>query len=291
MMVAVAREERRRGRDGAQGLPSELRRLWGLKRASRRGRPAELDVERVVRAAVALADREGLPAATLPGIAKTLGYSTMALYRYVGSKSALLALMRDFAIGAPPEISPGPDRWRPGLRQWACAERLLNQRRPWLARLPISGPPSGPNQVAWMEAGLRALRETGLDWGERLGLLTLITGYVRQSTLLSEDLERGRKASGLDQRQAERRYGRSLMKLIDPDKFPETARLLRSGIFEAAPAPRRDDPASDPAFRFGLERILDGAAVAIARTGRARPGSGRAPASAHGGKRPPRRGK
>lgn len=249
-------------------MPAELRRLWRLDGApSRRGRPAELDVDRVVKAAVALADRDGLPGVTLPRIAKALGCSAMALYRYVGSKEALWSLMADLAIGAPPPIDTGPSEWRDGLRQWASAERRLNHRRPWLARLPITGPPAGPNQVAWIESGLRILRGTRLEAAEKLGLMILINGYVRQTTLLSEDLARGRSGTGLDEAQATRRYGRSLARLIDAGTFPETARLLGSGVFEAPPGRVSDDPAAHPDFTFGLERILDGVAAAIARHG------------------------
>jgi AcrR family transcriptional regulator len=227
-------------------------------------------VERVVRTAVDLADRDGLAGVTLPRIAKALGYTTMALYRHVGSKDELLVLMRDVAIGAPPEIATRPHAWRRGLSQWACAERLLNHRRPWLARLPISGPPAGPNQIAWMETALRILRGTGLDWAEKVGIMILISGYVRHETLLSQDLERGRDRTGIDKAQTEQRYGRSLAKLIDPNLFPETAQLFASGVFEALPALVREDPTTDPDFRFGLERVLDGVAAAIARTHRAR---------------------
>ena len=261
--------DRRKGQVVGKGeVPVELRRLWGLEGRSRLGRPAELDVERVLRAAVALADRSGLPGVTLPRIAKVLGYSTMSLYRYVGSKGALLSLLQDFAIGPPPEIASRPGQWREGLRQWARAERVLNHRRPWLARLPIAGPPIGPNAVAWMETGLRILRGTGLGWAEKLGLLTLISGYVRQTSLLSQDLERGRTGAGLDEAQAAQRYGRSLATLIGPDKFPETARLLAARVFESSRGRTREDPTAG--FTFGLERILDGISVAVARVRRTR---------------------
>lgn len=267
MMVCMSVGGRGKGQVMAeQEVPVELRRLWGLSVTSRLGRPAELHVERVVRAAVDLADRDGLPGVTLPKVAKALGYTTMSLYRYVGSKDELLCLMQDFAIGNPPKIATPPREWRKGLRQWACAERRLNQRRPWLARLPVSGPPAGPHQIAWMETALRVLRGSGLDWAEKVGIMTLISGYVRYATLLSQDLERGRDGTGIDQAQAAQRYGRNLAKLIDPDRFPETARLFASGIFEAPPERVRVDATADPDFTFGLERILDGAAAAIART-------------------------
>ena len=119
-----------------------------------------------------------------------------------------------------------------------------------------------------METGLRILRGTGLEGPEKLGLMTLISGYVRQATLLLQDLERGRSHAGLDEAQAAQRYGRSLAKLIDPDRFPETARLLASRVFEAPRGRGRDDPTAG--FTFGLERILDGISVAVARMRRAR---------------------
>jgi hypothetical protein len=97
---------------------------------------------------------------------------------------------------------------------------------------------------------------------------TLLSGYVRQVALLSQDLARGRANTRIGKAQAERRYGANLAKLIDPDRFPETSRLFASGIFGDPGTQTDNDPTKDPDFLFGLERILDGTAVAIARTAR-----------------------
>ena len=260
--MAVTRGARRRS---GEDIPVELRRLWGLPQSSTVGRPASLEVARVVHAAVDIADRKGIAGVTLPAVAKALGCTTMALYRHIGSKDELLVLMQDAAIGAPPLISTPKEGWRDGLRQWAEAERGVYQRRPWLSRLPISGPPSGPSQIGWIDTALQILRGTGLDWGEKVGVLLLVSGHVRNASVLADDLERGRRASGVGKVEAERRYGRSLARLVDPDRFPEAARLFASGLFEAPP-PTRRGARSDPDFTFGLERILDGVEVAIARS-------------------------
>jgi AcrR family transcriptional regulator len=258
-------KEKREGRAKQDEVPVELRRLWGVGAPEQRlGRPAELNLRRVVQTGVTLADRQGLRGASLPKIAKALGHTTMSLYRHVGSKDELLMLMRDFAVGVPPEIPATEGVWREPLRRWACEQRLLYRRRPWLARVPVSGPPSGPNQVAWMEAGLQILRGTGLDWAEKVGVLTLVSMYVLQMSLLSQDLEHGRKGTGINQAETEARYRRNLVKLIDPQRFPEMARLFASGLFEAPPKVAKADPMADPDFTFGLERILDGTAVTIA---------------------------
>ncbi|WP_017596144.1 TetR/AcrR family transcriptional regulator [Nocardiopsis potens] len=247
-----------------QEVPPELGRLWRVPTAARLGRPAALDVDRIVRTAVGLADRDGLAGVTLAKVAKELGFTAMSLYRHVGSKDELFALMQDH-VGAPaPDIDPPPEQWRDGVRQWALALRTLCEEHPWLAEIPVSGPPTGPNMVGWMDALLRALRGTGLDWGAKVGVLLLVSGYVQQTGSTARQMAEGRHASGLDQAEAERAYGRALAGLVDPARYPEAAKLFASDVFEH-PA----DPAEDHDFAFGLELILDGIAAAVDTAARA----------------------
>jgi AcrR family transcriptional regulator len=241
-------------------VPAPLRRLWGLSESSRLGRPAALDVNRVVGEAVEIADRDGLGGVTLPKVAQSLGVTGMSLYRYIGSKDELLTLMADSALGAPPDLSN--DDWHEGLRGWAFAHRAVFERRPWLTRVPVSGPPSGPNQIAWMEAALAIMSRTELDWAHKVGVLSLISGYVVQSVRQYTELAEGR-AEGQGQVDAERDYGRALARLVDPDRFPETARLFSSTLFEAPPSDTLDATIADADFSLGLELILDGVAVRI----------------------------
>jgi len=244
-------------------MPAELARLWRVPTVPRLGRPAELDVERVVRAAVELADQDGLNSVTLPKVAQELGFTKMSLYRYVGSKDGLFDLMADFANGSAPALDVSPGDWRAGLRQWAIANREIYTRHPWLAQLPVSGPPRGPNAIGWMDALLRALRATELDWATKMGILILLGGYVRHASSLAQQLAEGSDDAGLDQARVEQDYGRTLAKLVDPDRFPEAAKLFASPFF----TPPAEQPAEKPAddeFVFGLELILDGVAATIA---------------------------
>lgn len=250
----------------APKLPDQLVRLWRLPSGTRLGRPAELDVDRVVGMAVALADQHGLPGATLPKIAAALHVTPMSLYRYIGSKDELIVLMSDLGFG-PAEYAEqtGPQGdWRTGLRRWASAQRAIFQRRPWLTQLPTTGPPRGPNAIAWMDAGLRNLRDTDLDWAAKIGVITVVSGYVRQAFSLASELEQGSRAAGLDQTQVEQNYGRDLVRLVDPDRFPDAAQLFASNVFEVAP----EEPDAD--FTFGLELVLDGVAASIRRANSSR---------------------
>ncbi|WP_433126320.1 TetR/AcrR family transcriptional regulator [Micromonospora sp. CA-240977] len=245
-------------------VPAPLRRLWGMPESSRLGRPATLDVNVVVAAAVKIADRDGLGGVTLPKVAESLGFTSMSLYRHVGSKDELLTLMANAALGQPPTIDTSD--WREGLRSWAFAQRVVYQRRPWLTRVPSSGPPAGPNQIAWMESALAIMSGTGLDWAHKIGALSLISGYTVQSVRQYSELAEGR-AEGQGQADAEREYGRALARLVDPARFPETARLFSSPLFEAPPSDTPDATIADADFSLGLELILDGIAVRIERSG------------------------
>jgi hypothetical protein len=185
----------------------------------------------------------------------------MSLYRHVGSKGELFVLMGDLALGLAPEVGTG-DGWRDGMRQWAHAQRAIYLRRPWMVHLPVSGPPGGPNTVSWMDALLRVLRDTGLDWEAKVGLLTVLSGYVRQASAVTQQMEEGRREAGLDQEQVEQDYGRALAKLVDPARFPDAAQLFASPTFEPSPSNGAETPA-DREFDFGLELILEGVAVTI----------------------------
>jgi AcrR family transcriptional regulator len=217
-------------------------------------------VNRVVDTAVTLADRDGLAGATLPKIAAALGVTPMSLYRHIGSKNELIVLMADLGTGPATELAASNGEWRTDLRYWALAQLAVYHRHPWLAQLPVSGPPRGPNAIDWMDAGLRALRDTELDWAAKVGVITVVSGYVRQGYVLASQLEQGSRAAGLAQAQVEQNYGRDLARLVDSARYPDAAQLFSANIFESPPP---DDGTDDPDFTFGLELILDGVAAAI----------------------------
>src|ERR1700759_3627771 len=89
--------------------PSALDLLWGTPARPRRGPKPSLPRERIVTAAIALADAEGLASLSMQHLAEQLGCAKMALYRYVPGKAELVALMIDEAIGEPPPAPGQPD--------------------------------------------------------------------------------------------------------------------------------------------------------------------------------------
>src|SRR5436305_1625233 len=130
--------------------------LWGVAESGRRGPKPRHTVEDVVRAAVALADAEGLAALSMRRVAETLQMSPMSLYTYVPSKSELLDLMVDRVAGEMEDPKPAEAGWRAQLTL-LCRQRWTTaQRHPWIMQLPRRRPPLGPNVLARVEAMLRA---------------------------------------------------------------------------------------------------------------------------------------
>lgn len=234
--------------------PDFFRRLWRVPTdPPLRGRKSTLEVDVVVDTAIRLADQDGLEAATLPKVAKELDVTAMSLYRHIGSKHELLLLMMD-AASEPVLASEVASRWRDGLQSWAHDLWLLYQYRPWLPRVPVYQPPSGPHQMAWLERGLAQLASTDLTPKDALAALTLLSGFVRHSALLQQELEEGR-GPGQAQTESEHEYGTALHLVISPEQFPHISTMLAS---EALSADLNQDGEVNHDFTDGLELILDG---------------------------------
>ena len=239
-------------------MPPSITRAWGHSAPSGRGPQPSLSLDAIVRAAVGIAAREGADAVSMSRVAGALSVGTMSLYRHVEGKRELLALMVDSVFQDVP-AAPGPrERWRPALTRWADAHLDVLRRHPWVVRVPISGPPRTPNQVRWFEHGLRSLASSGLREGEKLAVLLLVNGVVRNHGTLEADLaEAAGAGTAFD---SVRAYGATLRDLIDVERFPALSRLFT--------APDRDGPESrNGVFDFALGRVLDGIAALLSRSG------------------------
>jgi AcrR family transcriptional regulator len=241
--------------DTETGLPASIEEAWGLRRRPRKGPKPGLDLERIVAAAVGVAASEGIEAVSMSRVATELGSSAMSLYRYVTAKDELLALMIDAAFDAPVAPAPPDEEWRAGMTRWAWTYHDALRRHPWVLRVPISGPPVTPNQIAWLEDGLRALGGTGLTEPEKLSVILLVSGYVRNEATLAADLQTATEP-------IMPRWGRQIATLTDPERFPALHAALATEVFD------QDDDADDE-YTFGLERVLDGIEALVRRRGTA----------------------
>ncbi|MFC9974599.1 TetR/AcrR family transcriptional regulator [Spirillospora sp. NPDC127200] len=243
------------------GLPGSVELAWGLRARPGKGPKRTLSLEEIVDAAVRVGSADGLAAVSMSRVAAEAGVSTMALYRYVPSKADLLALVLDQVIGPPPPLPDAEAGWREGMAAWAREMYAAMRKHAWLLRAPVSGPPVMPNNIAWMEAGLRYLNLTGLDAGAKVQVLLLLGEHVRAQVSLYHDLNAALSAAGTTEAEMLTGYGMMLSKVAAPDRFPELHRLLGEGVFD--PSENPGDAEAD--FAFGTECILDGVQVLVDR--------------------------
>ena len=236
-------------------LPRGIALAWGVAANPQRGPKREMSVERIVEAAVEIADADGLGAVSMAAVAARLGFTPMSLYRYVTAKDDLVLLMQEEATGLPSEEATSVGGWREQLTALYNEQVQMYLRHPWVLDIPISGSPVTPNSAAWMDAGLRALAETELTYEERLAVVLMVTGTSRWTGTVLAGYARTERERGLRGHDITVQEDALFRALISADGYPELRAAIEAGVF-------LDD--SDP-FRFNLERSLDGVATYIDR--------------------------
>jgi AcrR family transcriptional regulator len=134
----------------------------GRERPPRALRRAGLSRERVLAAAVALADEGGVEELSMRRLAKKLGVEAMSLYNHIASKDQLLDGMVDFVFSEIEPPSPGED-WRQEMRKSAISTRDALNRHRWAVGLLDSRPNPGEANLRLYEATLACLREAGFS--------------------------------------------------------------------------------------------------------------------------------
>ncbi|MET9318517.1 GntR family transcriptional regulator [Kribbella sp. NPDC003505] len=211
----------------------------------------DLDRDEIVRMGIAIADAEGLAALSMRRIATELGVSTMALYRYVGGKDALVVQMVDAAIGEFPlrEISGS---WRDAVTAVARVHWAAYRRHLWLASaISLSRPQLVPRLLPHTDAVLRALR--GFGKSAALSATISLFAYVRGIALVMESEAQAEQDTGVTADEWADRQGDQLAAMIAAGNLTAFQELLADGFDY--------DYDLDQLFEFGLAIFLDGLAA------------------------------
>jgi AcrR family transcriptional regulator len=244
---AVAEFEAQRGEDRLKPT------LWERIEGSARGPRPALTHDRIARAAVEIADAEGLAAVSMRHLAERLGVATMGLYRYVTGKDELYELMLD-AVATEVRLPDGA--WREVADAYAREFRALSLRHPWTiqahARVPAS---LSPRNVALIEKALTSVSGLGLDVDTMMAVFGTVNSFARGavSTEIAqrEVLERNGWTSDDDARMAFLPWVRWM---LESGRYP----MLSGYIIEGS---NEDDP--EWQFEFGLACVLDGIAARL----------------------------
>ena len=142
------------------------------------GDDSGLTRERIVAAAIAIADQDGLAKVSVRRIAAQLDSSPMSLYHYVPSKRDLLNLMLDAAnadFGWPAKTITD---WRGVLCHFAWESRRCLKQHPWVNQLRASDPEYGPESIRILEWLLTSLSRVGLDVRTSIRVIGVLFVFV-----------------------------------------------------------------------------------------------------------------
>jgi AcrR family transcriptional regulator len=205
-----------------------------------------LDRERVLRAAVELADDQGIDALTMRALAARLGVEAMSLYNHVDNKDDLLDGMVDLVAEEIAEPPAGAD-WRTALRHRSIAAHDALLRHRWASALWASRMEVGPARMRHMDALLRDLRAAGFP----PGLLDLAF-HTLQNHVLGHALQ---AVSFPFEEEDLPALGARYLATFPTERFPDLADHVRFHMEEAS--------AEGNSFEFGLDLLLDGLAALL----------------------------
>ncbi|MFC4016475.1 TetR/AcrR family transcriptional regulator [Micromonospora sp. GCM10011542] len=248
-----------RERRGKVDPARSLALLWRTREPTSRSAGPGLTVDRIVRAAIDVADAEGIDALTMRRVGEALGVGTMSVYTYVSGKAELLDVMIDTLYGEmsrPPDVAGG---WRGRLEQIARENLALYRRHPWMLRAETTRPVLGPNLLAKYDYELTAVAGIGLTDVEMDAVLTLLLGHVKSAARAALDVVNLERETGMTDAQWWQLHAPWLEKFMSAGSFPTAARVGTAAgqAHGAAYGPEH-------AFEFGLQRVLDGISVVVA---------------------------
>jgi len=236
---------------GAGDPARSIELLWGLQERSKRGPKPKLTLAKITRAAIEIADAEGLDALSMRRVGDNLGVTAMSLYSYVPGKAELLDLMLD-AVYA--EFTDTPkSAWRERLEHVARENWALYLRHPWLLQVAIARPVLGPNTIAKYDHELRAIEGIGLGDIDMDLIVTALGNYVHGAVRAAIEAAQAVQQTGKTDAQWWEEHAPLLEKVFDAERFPTATRV-------GAAAGEEYNAPSDPlrAFEFGLRLLLDG---------------------------------
>jgi AcrR family transcriptional regulator len=227
------------------------RRTLGTPQGSR-GPKQRVSVDEVIRAAIEVADAEGLPAFSMRKVADRLGLKLMSVYTYVPGRDELIGLMVDEVMGEEP-LPPHTGTLRD--RMAGIAHLLWDEyhRHPWLLQVDNTRPWIGPNGSDRYEWQLAAIEGAGFTDLEMDQVVTLLSGFAAAAARASVDTRRTAERSGMTDLDWWNINAPILERVMPPGRYPISGRVgqVAGEEYNAVSDPRR-------LFEFGLERILDG---------------------------------
>ena len=201
-----------------------------------------LNRERLLRAAISIADTAGITALTMRSLAQELDVKPMSLYHHVANKEEILDGIIDVVFGEI-ELPPGDADWRSAMRHRAISARSVLARHSWAAPLMESRTNPGPTTLRHHDEVIGTLRRAGFSIPMTAHAYSLLDSYIYGFALQEAGLPFDRETAP--------DVAESIMAQFPTDGYPYLAELAIEHVLQ---------PGYDYGneFEFGLELILDG---------------------------------
>lgn|SRR5574340_477618 len=201
-----------------------------------------LNRDRVLAAAVEIADEQGVGAVTMRAVAARLGVEAMSLYNHVANKDEILDGMVDVVveqIDLPADVGD----WREAMRRRAISAHEVFGRHPWLPVLLDSRESSGPSGLRYFDWVLGTLFRAGFTMDDAMRAFSLLDAYI-----YGFGIQQFNYSAESDVSPEER--AEMILAYIPPEQYPHLHRMA-SHAMQAGYDAEAD-------FDSGLEIILDG---------------------------------
>jgi AcrR family transcriptional regulator len=204
---------------------------------------APLSKERVVHAAVSLADESGITSLSMRKLAEALGVEAMSLYHHVAGKEEILDGMVDVVFGEIRAPSTGGD-WKAAMRERAISVREALGRHPWALGVLESRATPGAATLEHHDAVLGALRAAGFSTAGAAHAYSVLDAYIYGFALQELNLPfRDAKDIG--------KVAEAFLRGFPTDRYPNLAEVTVDHVMKPGYAYGDE-------FEFGLDLILDG---------------------------------
>jgi AcrR family transcriptional regulator len=209
--------------------------------AKRRSKREPLSRERVLRAAVHLADTIGLAELSMRRLGEELGVEAMSLYNHVANKDEILDGIADLVTGEIALPNPRGD-WKEEMRRRAISAHEVLMRHPWATMVIVSRVNVGPAMLRYVDATLGCLREAGFSFAMADEIWHAVDSHVYGFTLqrLNFPFRPEEYASA----------ARAFLPRVPAEQYPYFCALAQEVIAG------RHDGINE--FVFGLDLLLDG---------------------------------
>ena len=205
-------------------------------------RRAPLTRERILSAAVDLADQAGLDALTMRRLGSELGVEAMSLYKHIANKEDILDGIVELVIGEIEIPSEGAD-WREAMTRRATSARKVLGRHSWAVGLFESRNSTGSTVLRYVDSILGSLRSAGFSVSDAAHAFWLLDSYVYGHVVQENSMS-------LETRNEKTEAVATSAEPPTAEEYPHLAEAQEDAL--------RTGYTFDGEFEFGLNLILDG---------------------------------